>query len=93
MNIGKCPVRTLTIAARCALLKASSLVDLLRSTLGQNDLAVPQKLVVDQCQLTTREVHRSITRKQNDNGDPIRPHSDVSEIRVPPLDNSSALQS
>lgn len=68
------------------------LVDLLRSTLGQRDLAITWELVVAQRLLSSREVHRSNARKQGDNGDPTRYHYDVNEVRVPLLVSSLTLQ-
>lgn len=40
-------------------LRTCNSVDLLRSNLGRNDLAVAQKMVADQSLLSAREVHRS----------------------------------
>ena len=54
------------------MLRASSSLDLLRSTLGQKELAVAQKLIVDQRLISAHEVHWSSARTLDANGDPTQ---------------------
>lgn len=71
-----CSVRNPTSAVRGTLLRMlSNSVDLLRSTLGPKDLKVAQKLIVDQRLLSSREVNKFSTRKQDDNANPNRSHT------------------